>query len=104
MQGVALGRSDGVRPRSGEVAIALALVPFAVSGAAAYAAGHAPTGPDDLLVAISIAAYWVSPAIGSMATAGTLAPRRAQVLIAVLVFAAWVVGWAVSEAEPTHPG
>jgi hypothetical protein len=53
MSTLAMRGSEGRRPWSGEVAIALSLVPLAIAAAAAYGAGHTPSGLRDGLLAVA---------------------------------------------------
>jgi hypothetical protein len=53
MDTLAMRNADRRRPWSGEIAIALSLVPLAIAAAAAYGAGHTPSGLRDGLLAVA---------------------------------------------------
>jgi hypothetical protein len=103
MQSVAL---DGRRiqpPWSGERAVGLTLVPILVTVLAVWAELSQSHGTSALSF-IAGAFYFSSPTVGALAASRTMSAKRAQRLVALIVFTVLAVDWFTQVAQPTQLG
>lgn len=103
MQAVTLGPSRRDGPRSGERAVALTLIPIAVTVLAVWAELSRTAGTSWLSF-LAGAFYFPSPTIGAIAGSRTLSARGPQRIVALTVFAILAWTWFTFVPQPTRPG